>query len=201
MISGVGKYRNIVMMFVLIAACVWFAGLFWFDFLINHYPEDRTTRTDAIIVVTGGRNRISESIRLLNNHLSERLFISGVAKSITVEDILKNSTVKTEELGKIELGYSATNTIENASEISRWIQKNNIKSIRFISSNYHIPRSLAEFSAYHKDIQVIIHPVYSENVSKDWWQSWGTGCLFISEYNKFLFVKFRNMFQNFVGDV
>ncbi|MFR8206918.1 MAG: hypothetical protein ACLU99_11825 [Alphaproteobacteria bacterium] len=33
---------------------------------INSYPEDHTTRTEAIIALTGGRNRIAEAFRLLD---------------------------------------------------------------------------------------------------------------------------------------
>ncbi|MBR2137023.1 MAG: YdcF family protein [Alphaproteobacteria bacterium] len=191
---------KIILCAIAILSGMWLCGFFGFDHAINHFQTDISTKTDAIVVVTGGRNRISEGIRLLNEHLSEKLFISGVAKATNVQDILDKSFVKTEYKDKIELGYQATNTIENASEIARWIRKNHIRSMRFVTSNYHVPRSLAELSAYHKTVKIIIHPVYSENVAHNWWQSWGTCRLFAAEYNKFLFVIIRNMFQSLTGE-
>ena len=68
------------------------------------------------------------------------------------------------------------------------MEKNNISSIRLVTSNYHIPRSLEEFYAQNQNLQIVVHPVYSENISKKWWKSWGSFLLIASEYNKFLYV-------------
>lgn len=165
---------------------IWSIGLIWFNYKINHYPEDSITKTDAIVVLTGGRNRIAEGIKLLNMNLADKLFISGVKKNVTVKAIEKQCGVKAQKPAKIELGYQATNTVENAAEISSWVKKNKIKSLRFITSNYHILRGLEELSVYKMPIKIIAHPVYSERVAKKWWQSLGSFKLIVWEYNKFL---------------
>ena len=59
---------------------LWFVGLAYFNFYINHYKIDKITKTDAIIALTGGSNRIKEAALLLNNDFSPILFISGVEK-------------------------------------------------------------------------------------------------------------------------
>ena len=99
-------------------------------------------------------------------------------------------TIENDE-NKIELGRKAKNTIENAIETEEWIRKNNIKSIRLVTSSYHIPRSMQEFIIYvtkENDLEVILNPIYSPNVNHNWWKSWGTFRLLIMEYNKFLVV-------------
>lgn len=169
----------------------WCLGFVYFAHCINSYEIDKTAKTDAIIVLTGGRNRISEGIKLLNDNLADKLFISGVPENISIRQIEKQAGIAAEDETKIELGRKAKNTIENAIETEEWIKKNDIKSIRLVTSSYHIPRSLQEFIIYvtkGNDLEVIINPIYSPNVSLKWWKSWGTFRLLVMEYNKFLVV-------------
>ena len=93
--------------------------------------------------------------------------------------------------GKIELENRSTNTVENAIETGEWIRKNKVRSIRLVTSNYHIPRSLEEFRSQNPQIKIVPHPVYSDNVSPQWWKNRGSFCLIASEYNKFLYVYLR----------
>ncbi|MBR1399705.1 MAG: YdcF family protein [Alphaproteobacteria bacterium] len=171
-----------------VCAVVWFSGFCLFNRTINNYKINLTENTDAIVVLTGGKNRISESIKLLNENLADKLFISGVYKTINIENIEESSSVTINDKSKITLGKKATNTIENAEETSEWIKKNHIKSIRLVTSYYHIPRSMEEFSAQNKGVHIVPHPVYSPNVAKDWWKKWGTFKLIAGEYTKFLIV-------------
>ncbi|MBQ8481321.1 MAG: YdcF family protein [Alphaproteobacteria bacterium] len=173
----------------------WFCGFLWFGQKINDYNDYALKYTDAIVVLTGGRNRISRAVELVNNNMAEHLFISGVEKNTSLKDILKGLKISVDNPEKVELGYKATNTIENAREIKEWIENNDIKSVRLITSNYHIPRSLAELKAYNLPLDIEVTPVYSENVANYWWQSWGTFKLIFGEYNKYLVVIFRNLFK------
>ena len=112
-------------------------------------------------------------------------------ENITISQIEKQAKIKADDESKIELGRKAKNTIENAIEAEEWIKKNNIKSIRLVTSSYHIPRSLQEFIIYvtkENDLEVILNPIYSPNVNIKWWKSWGTFRLLVMEYNKFLVV-------------
>ncbi len=166
---------------------MWLVGLGWFGYHINHYKVDLTTQTDAIVVLTGGRHRIAEGIKLINDKLARKMLISGVSQDVSIKDIEKQSGVKVNDKSQIELGYSATNTVENAAEIRNWIERNKITSVRFVTSNYHIPRGLEELSVYNLPIKIIAHPVYSEKVAQKWWQSAGSLSLIFWEYNKFLY--------------
>lgn len=178
---------------LLSAFTAWFGGFVWFAHYINSYDIDTSTKTDAIIVLTGGKNRISEGIRLLNENLSDKLFISGVPADVSIKQIEKQANISAADENKIELGRKAKNTIENAIETEEWIKKNDIKSIRLVTSSYHIPRSLQEFIIHvtlENDLEVILNPIYSPNVNHEWWRSWGTFRLLMMEYNKFLVVYF-----------
>lgn len=174
---------------------LWISGFVWFGHKINDYSEYNDEKTDAIVVLTGGRNRISEAFRLFSNDSAEHLFISGVQPGVAIQDIITELGIEIPSTDNIELGYKATNTIENAEEIKEWIEINNIKSVRLITSNYHIPRSMAELDAHHLPLKVILTPVYSEKLAANWWESWGTFKFIFSEYNKYLVVVIRNLFK------
>ena len=177
---------------LLLLSCIFGAVLLWclsfvlFVRYMNSYPsiEDKT---DAIVVLTGGRHRIEEGIKLLNNGVGDKLFISGVSKKTTLKEIEKKSNVKIKNYYKVDLGYDAADTIGNAAEITDWITKNNVHSLRLVTSNYHLPRALEELSVYHLPISIIAHPVYSEKIAHKWWSSLATFKLLAAEYNKFLY--------------
>ncbi len=170
----------------------WLGGFVIFHHRIYHFAPDDGRQTDAIIVLTGGKNRIAEAIKLLNNGLSEKLFISGVSKGISLEDLSKRDDITIPTQREITLDNRSTNTIENATEAAEWIEKNNISSIRLVTSNYHLLRSEQEFRAKVPHLKIILHPVYSENVSTRWWRNLGSFALVASEYNKFLIVWLRS---------
>ena len=179
---------------IIVIFCVlffWLLGLAVFTYEINHIPVDPQIKTDAIVVLTGGRHRLAEAIKLLNEGASDQLFISGVEKHTSLRDLERKNSVKALSGDKITLDKIATNTFENARETSLWIEKKNINSIRLVTSNYHLFRSLVEFRRWNKDVKVILHPVYSEKVSALWWKSLDSFWFLAEEYNKFLIACIR----------
>lgn len=186
---------KIVLLFIIL----WFVGLGVFNLYIRSYPVDKNTKTDAIVVLTGGANRIKEAFELLNNDLSDTLFISGVEKRTSLNSILKAQNVYPRANKKIILENASQNTVENAIEVNSWIKKNNIKSIRLVTSHYHLPRSALEFKIQNKGLNIVLSPVFSKNVASHWWASSGTFCLVASEYTKFLLVFLKMKIIDFVG--
>ncbi len=184
--------KRIVIYILLIGICIWSGGLIGFGYTINHLQADVAVKTDAIIVLTGGRNRIGEAVRLLNQGSAEQLLISGVSKGTSLEILKKRKDVKITTTRGITLDEKSTNTVENAIEAAAWVKRNNIRSIRLVTSNYHMPRSMAEFRANNRQLVILAHPVYSERVEKNWWRSWHSFVLIASEYNKFLYVRVKN---------
>ena len=123
---------------------------------------------------------------------AKKLFISGVSKGISLNDLSQRTDITIRTQREITLDDRSTNTIENAIEAAEWIEKNNISSIRLVTSNYHLLRSEQEFRARRPGLKIILHPVYSENVSTRWWRNLGSFALVASEYNKFLIVWLRS---------
>lgn len=177
----------------------WISGLLWFESQIEKTADQEILQTDAIVVLTGGTDRIQEGLRLLKRGAAGGMLISGVGKIGTdkTEIILQNG-VSVSDLSilenYIELGYTAKDTQGNAEETIRWMQQKNYNSLRLVTSNYHMPRALLEFKRMMPGYTIIPHPVSSPNVKLgQWWKYKGTRDLIISEYDKYLGVLFHKL--------
>jgi|HigsolmetaAR203D_1030402.scaffolds.fasta_scaffold00228_32 uncharacterized SAM-binding protein YcdF (DUF218 family) len=172
---------------------LWFGGLVWFadDAARMQEPDDR--RTDAIVVLTGGSERLPTGLDLLSRNRAEKLFVSGVYAGVEVAELLRLSRQAPEELACcIVLGYAAGDTRGNAIETAEWLRAEGYGSVRLVTSNYHMARSLLEFRRVLADVAILPHPVKPHNVLlDDWWRRPGTASLIVSEYNKFLVALLR----------
>jgi uncharacterized SAM-binding protein YcdF (DUF218 family) len=170
------------------AAALWLAGLVWFAGAIPHAVADPDSPTDAVVVLTGGRLRIDNGLALLAGGKGRMLFISGVNHGVDLNELLRVSPhVPTWVQCCIVLGYAADNTRGNAAETTEWMHREGYRSLRLVTSAYHMRRSLLEFQRAMPDIRIVPHPVFPEHVRQDaWWRSRGTALLIIGEYHKYL---------------
>ncbi len=196
--SGSGLFLKLFLAGI-VAAAVWSFGLFRFADAIPERIEDAATRTDGIVVLTGGSRRLGEGLELLSRRLAEKLFVSGVYQGVDVRKLLSIVKHTPEDLEtRINIGI-ATNTKGNAAETMAWMEKQDYRSLRLVTAAYHMPRSLLEFRDAMPAVTLIPHPVFPENVKQDRWWAWpGTASLVISEYNKFLLAFSRHWFERLV---
>jgi len=183
---------NLILL-VFALAGLWTIGLFKFAEAIPGTVEDRSTRTDAIAVLTGGSGRLDEGLELLSEGLAGRLFVSGVHKGNDVRNLLDHSKRRPTDLqSRIVIG-NAINTIGNADETAAWSHRENVTSLRLVTGAYHMPRSLLEFTHAMPEVSLIPHPVFPERVKlENWWTYPGTAALITTEFNKFLLAWIRH---------
>ena len=168
-------------------------GLPVFYFNIASAPTQNNQKADAIIVLTGSADRIPEAIKELNDGFAEKLFISGVGQNTKASELMDSLVIGWKELVKVDvsrvsLGYEATDTVGNARESKTWIEENNIKSIRLVTSNYHMARAHLEFRKIMPKLEVIESPVIPAHFNKaDWKDSKPTRDLIVKEYFKYLY--------------
>ncbi len=179
---------------LIMLAIVWSFGFFWFVAQIPDRVANPFQKTDAIVVLTGGSERLSEGRRLLTRHLANKLFISGVYRGVEVDELLNAGSADPDLVACcIVLGHIAENTRGNAIETASWVYQHGYRSLRIVTANYHMPRSLLEFHNLMPDVEIVAHPVFPENVKvHDWWRFPGSAALIASEYNKYLFAALRN---------
>jgi len=172
---------------------LWGGGLFWFASKISISVNDSKTKTDAIAVLTGGRGRLEAGFQLLSDKLAKKLFISGVYRGVDVNHLLELFKKKPEDLRCcLEIGHSADNTTGNAIETATWINKNGFRSLRVVTSGYHLPRTMLEFRDALPKVTLIFHPVFTDHVKHERWWAWpGTSTLIVGEYNKYLLAWIR----------
>ena len=137
---------------------------------------------EAIVVLTGGAERLSTALNLLEKQKAPQMLISGVNSKVSMGALFKKIDEK--HLNQITLGYKADNTFENALETKEWTTKKNIKSILLVTSFYHMPRSLFEIRSAIQDLT--IYPVSVFMHTEQHWTYTRSAWLLFVEYNKFI---------------
>lgn len=173
---------------------LWVPGLVWFVGSMPNEVRDLTTRTDAVVVLTGGSERLRTGLSLLRAGAAENLFVSGVHHGTGLEALLQEvkGDLPDDLRPRIVLGHVAADTVGNAIETAVWMRDHDYDSLRLVTAGYHMPRSLLEFRAAMPDVTIIPHPVFPDNVKQhDWWRYPGTTALFATEYTKYLVAHLR----------
>ncbi len=110
-------------------------------------PLDGTT-TDAIVVPTGGPGRIDRGIALLRAHQAKRVLVTGVAPGVRPRDLARAYDVPVALFTCcIDLGTDAVDTRSNAEETTRWVRRHDYRTVRLVTSDWHLPRARMELSA------------------------------------------------------
>ena len=203
--SGTGSWSRRFVHFLMLVAILWFGGFLAFTAAIPATVRDADRPVDAIVVLTGGDVRLSEGFALLDKGLGKKMLISGVADGVQMPALLQNlngAPQPTSEMLEccVTLGYDARSTEGNARESYRWLTENSLKSVRLVTANYHMNRSLLEFRRVMPDIELVPHPVFPREVQEPYWfVRPGTLYLLGNEYHKYLVAAGR-MAVGSVGD-
>jgi uncharacterized SAM-binding protein YcdF (DUF218 family) len=155
---------------------------------IERKAEVPKQNADGIAVLTGGSARIDQAMKLLAAGKAKRVLITGVNRTTTTEE-LKNLASQGDQLFTccVDIDKEARNTIDNATETSEWVALHRYGSIIVVTSNYHMPRALAELARVMPGVTLIPYVVVDNNVHLDpWWSYPGTTKLLLSEYLKYL---------------
>jgi len=164
---------------ILTTLLLWGGGYLYYIYYTKSYLIDKSTITNAIVVLTGGRQRINTGINLLKAGYAPILFISGVASPNQLRNFLSENHIKQDQ---VIYGLDASTTKENAVEVSEFVSNHGLSSLRLVTSSYHMPRALLEIQKLipsNSGILVVPHPVFPEYENYP---------LLFKEYNKYLIV-------------
>jgi uncharacterized SAM-binding protein YcdF (DUF218 family) len=168
-------------------------GFFWFAWQIQTEEAPLGRSADGIVVLTGAASRIPDAIELLAAERGKRLLISGVHRDTRAKEIASLTPLYSKLFNCcIDLDRSALNTFGNAIETKRWAVEHNFNSLIIVTSNWHMPRAMAEMRHQLPQATLIPYPVISEKVrSESWWTDFETLRLLFAEYLKFIFAHAR----------
>ena len=155
---------------------VWLLGLAGFVVSLPRSAGD--TKTDAIVVLTGGAGRIQRGLDHLARGDARRMLVSGVDPAVRLGELAQLQKAPANLFACcVDLGKDAVDTRSNAAEAARWLRRGHFRSVRLVTTDWHMPRARFELErAVGKDVTVIPDAVDSAP---------GFVTLF-AEYNKYL---------------
>lgn len=168
-------------------------GFFLFSHNIENSTKTKTPpKSDAIVVLTGGANRIQTAFALMDKNLGERLLITGVNWRTSKSAIFGalNRDINNSKL-KVDIDHLALDTLGNAKETANWAKRHNYKKLIIVTSNFHMSRSLLEFKLAMPDIEFISYPAF-ENKNNSTTHKSGQKLRFnLREYGKLVAASLR----------
>lgn len=144
-------------------------------------------RVDAVVVLTGGKGRVEEGLRLLRAGVTDTLILSGVNGAATVDSIYMGRVDKA--LGeRIILEKVSKSTYENAVETRRIVEIKGVKSVLLITSWYHLKRAENIFRAVMpKAVSITARAAVPPNPEDTIVYNFNSTLILTSEFLKYLF--------------
>ena len=180
----------------LVLALIWLAGLFAFaDRVQRSTPAATPAPADGIVALTGpgSSERMPAAVNLLMQRLGHRVLVSGVNRGVTREQ-LRGYTGAVRRVYDccVDLGFTAVDTVGNARETAEWARAMRFRSLIVVTSDYHMPRSMAELAEAMPEVTLIPYPVTNPDLHlDDWWNRASAFGLLTREYGKYLLAAAR----------
>ena len=166
-----------IVRFLSFLVLLWIIGFAWFAIDLPR-PADDDAHTGSVVVLTGGAGRIDRALDILEAKTAGRLLISGVDRDVKPAELAAEYD-RPDELFDccIDLGFQAVDTRSNALEIARWAARRGDKSVRLVTSDWHMRRARLELErAMPSEVRILADAVQTRP---------SLGTLF-TEYNKYL---------------
>lgn len=162
--------------FLSLILTVWLLG--WAGFVVSLPGAGGETKTDAIVVLTGGAGRIQRGLDHLGRGHARRMLVSGVDPAVRPGELAQLQNAPANLFACcVDLGKDAVDTRSNAAEAARWLKRRHFRSVRLVTTDWHMPRARFELErAVGPDVTVMSDAVDSAP---------GFVTLF-AEYNKYL---------------
>jgi uncharacterized SAM-binding protein YcdF (DUF218 family) len=159
------------------ALLLWVAGFMVFALFLPQ-PAADTISTDGIVVMTGGRGRVERGLTLLGEKRARRLLVSGVDRRVRPHELAHQFKAPAALVDCcVDLGHESVDTRSNAEEAAGWIARHHYRSIRLVTSDWHMARARHDLEAMTgDDLRIVPDAVRTEPGLLD----------LVREYNKYL---------------
>jgi uncharacterized SAM-binding protein YcdF (DUF218 family) len=142
---------------------IWIIGFLWFVVALPR-PVTEAVTTDAVIVPTGGAGRIARGLAVLDKGLAARMLVSGVDPEVRPREFAAEFGVAPERMECcVTLGFAAVDTRSNAAETAKWVAQNEVRSLRLVTTDWHMRRAAGELDRTLPDsVEVVRDAVPSQ---------------------------------------
>jgi len=135
----------VIARFIAAVVLVFAIGFVWFAVTLPHPAGDRAT--DAIVVVTGGPGRVQRGLALLEEKRAQRMLVSGADRRVRPRELAAAYHAPPALVACcVDLGYEAADTRSNADETVAWLRTHHYRSVRLVTSNWHMRRARFELA-------------------------------------------------------
>jgi uncharacterized SAM-binding protein YcdF (DUF218 family) len=169
--------RRFLIRLVSLAGLAWAFGLVWF--IVTLQDPAPLSKTDTIVVLTGGPGRIQRGLDVLQAGQAKRMLVSGVDPVVRPKELAKLEGVSPAIFQCcVDLGKMAIDTRSNAIETAAWLTREKARSVRLVTTDWHMRRARFELDR-------VLDPGVS--VVQDGVVSNASFVVLFTEYHKWLF--------------
>ena len=131
----------------LLAAIFLIYAFGFFGFAMTLPGPAAKTKTDAVIVLTGGPGRIPRGLEIVRQGLAQEMFVSGVDPEVKPAEFAEQFEVSRRLMECcVTLGFLAVDTRSNAGEVAQWMKEKEFTSARLVTTDWHMARAHSEVS-------------------------------------------------------
>lgn len=128
-----------------LVAIVWALGFLWFAVALPQPVGPQ--KTDAIVVLTGSKGRIPRGLAMLREGTAPRMLVTGVYEDVRPAEFAAAYNVSPQLMECcVTLGFAALDTRGNARETAVWVAENRVRSIRLVTSDWHMRRAALQLN-------------------------------------------------------
>lgn len=118
-------------------------GFLWFAAALPQPTAD--SLTDAVVVPTGGPGRIDRGLDLLAKGQAREMLVTGVDREVKPGEFAAEYEVSRRTMECcVTLGFAAVDTRSNAAETAEWVKERRYKSLRLVTTDWHMRRAAGE---------------------------------------------------------
>ncbi len=168
---------SVLLRVVAFVALAYALGFALFLLGLGHPLEGK--KTDAIVVPTGGAGRIDRGLALLEQGQAKRMLVTGVDPTVRPRELAAVYKTTPRRIFDccVDLGQEAVDTRSNADETDGWVRTNRFRTVRLVTSDWHMARAKLELqNALDSETEIFGDPVRTN----------ARFATLFSEYNKLL---------------
>ena len=130
-------------------------GFLWFAAALPQPVEG--VKTDAVVVPTGGAGRIARGLDLLAKGSAREMLVTGVDREVKPREFVALYEVPEDTMRCcVTLGFAAVDTRSNAAETAAWMKERGFKSLRLVTTDWHMRRAAGELAkALPDDVTIV----------------------------------------------